>query len=294
MEALAQRGIHPITLVPRSSAAVIKVNWAVTRKDERLKAIARGNEFEKVIASLGVNSDQVSEFVVFTGIGTAPGVPVGVILSGSYDSQAVIGHLRERGWSEHLYKSHKIYAHPSDNSRMALLRSNFLVAGSQTGVERAIDVELSPQTALARRPPFSSVLARFTASRHPISFVMGLPPEYQAIADVAAEVASVLISFPGSGPLGWVMGKIGWPRSLGFSITRQGEAFPVELLAVMKDANAAGIVSGAFNLVQGFDLSMLSGSMSQADREALKNISVTQDGPLLTIKMLMREQDLPR
>jgi len=294
LETLAQRRLSPIALVPPTSIAVVKVNWAVTRKDNRLRAMVKGDELERVLGTMGVNGNDVSEFVIFSGFNTSPSGTMGMILSGSYDSQTITTHIKSQGWDEHLYKARKIYSHPSDNSWMALLRSNLLVAGSRAGVERAIDVELSPQTALTRKPPFSSVLARFSASRHPISFMMGLPPEYQAVADVAAKVVSVLISFPGTGPLGWVMGKIGWPRTLGFSIGKQGASFPVELVAVMKDASAAGIVSGTLNLIQGIDLSLLSNRMPQSDSEALKNISITRSGALLSIKMLMREKDLPQ
>jgi hypothetical protein len=294
LETLAQRRLSPITLVPPTSVAVVKVNWAVTRKDDRLRAMVKGDQLERVLGTMGVNGDDVAEFVIFSGFNTTPSGTMGMILSGSYDSQQIIGHIKSQGWDDHLYKAHKIYSHPSDNSWMALMRSNLLVAGTRAGVERALDVELSPQTALTTKPPFSSVLARFTASRHPISFMMGLPPEYQAVADVAVKVVSVLISFPGTGPLGWVIGKIGWPRTLGFSISKQGSSFPVELVAVMKDATAAGIVSGTLNLIQGIDLSLLSKSMPQSDREALQNMAVTQKGALLSIKMLMRDNDLPR
>jgi len=41
------------------------------------------------------------------------------------------------------------------------------------------------------------------------------------------------------------------------------------------------------------NMSMLSDRMSSSDREMLKNIAVTRNEALLSIKMILREQDLP-
>lgn len=290
----AQGRVRPIALVPSSSVAVIKVNWAAVRGDDRLRALVKGDEFERVLDKLGINSRDVSELIVFTGLNASSNGSLAMIFSGSYRPQNVISQLKSQGWTEQLYKAHKVYLNPADNSSIAPLRSGLFVAGSKTGVEKVIDVELKPQSGLALKPPFSSALSRFTSSRHPISFMMGIPPDYENAVEVIAKVASVLISFPGSGPLGIVMSKIGFPRMLGFSITRNGSSFPVELLAMMKDDTSASIVSGAFNLAQSLNLSLLSKRTAQSNGDPLKSISITRDGALLSIKMVMREGDLPR
>jgi hypothetical protein len=168
-----------------------------------------------------------------------------------------------------------------------------LVVGSRRGVEGVIDVETSPRLSLTSKPPFSTLLNRFAVSRQPISFMMSLPLEYQAVADVATKVVSTMFSLTGLGPLGYVVDRIGFPTVLGFSIGRNGAQFPTELIAQMKDSYSAALISGTLNAAQAIDLNMLSDRMSPSDREMLKNISVTRAGALLSIKMVLREQDLP-
>jgi hypothetical protein len=167
------------------------------------------------------------------------------------------------------------------------------VIGSQKGVEAVIDVEASPRTSLTLRPPFNSLLARFAGSRHPISFMMGMPREYESVADITMKVVSTIFRLSGLGPVGFVLDKIGFPRILGFSIARSETTFPVLLLAQMKDSTSAALVSGTLNALQGINLRLLSDRMSSSEREMLKNIAVTRNEALLSIKMILREQDLP-
>jgi hypothetical protein len=292
-QAPARSRLSAVSLVPPSGVAVIKVNWAMVRQDDRLRMIVKGNDFEKALGELSIESGEVSEWVVFSGLNNSQSGTLAMILTGSYQPQRVVSQVKSQGWAEQIYKAHKVYINPADKVWMAPLRGGMLVAGSQAGVERVIDVEMNPQTGLASKPPFNSLLARFTNSRHPISFALGLPPAYQQATEVALKIVGALISFPGSGPLGMLMGKIGFPRMMGFSINRNGPVFPVELLAMMKDETSATLISGTINLVQGINLNMLSDRMSQADKDAIKNISVTRNGALLSIKMLLRESDLP-
>src|SRR6185295_3877450 len=134
----------------------------------------------------------------------------------------------------------------------------------------------------------------FVASRQPISFMMGLPLEYQALADVGVQVVSNLLSLSGVGSLGYVIEKIGFPHTIGFSIERKGARFPVQLLAQMKDETAAALISGSLTLMQSLSSNLTSAQMSAADREMLKSLEVTRNDALLSIRLVLREQDLPR
>jgi hypothetical protein len=192
-----------------------------------------------------------------------------------------------------MYKRRTIYLNPLDKSCLTILRSGLLVVGSQKGVEGVIDVEDRPRTGLVLRRPFTSLLAKFVNSRQPISFVMGLPLEYRALADVGVKVVSNLLSLSGVGSLGYVIEKIGFPDVIGFSIERKGATFPVQLLAQMKDDTSAALISGSLNLMQSLSSNLTSDQMSAADREMLKSLEVTRDDALLSIKLVMREQDLP-
>jgi hypothetical protein len=289
----AQTRLNPITLVPPNAVAVAKLNWTVIRQDDRIRGMLNADELDRALAQLKINGSDVSEIVIFSGInGSATGVLAG-IFRGTYSVPAVTAQLKSQGFTEDLYKGRTVYMNQADQSCAAILRSGMLVVGSRKGVEGAIDVESKPRLCLTSKPPFSTVLARFAASRQPISFMMALPLEYQAVADVATKVVSSVFSLSGLGPFGYVVDKIGFPNALGFSVTRKGATFPAELVAQMKDATSAALISGTLNVAQAIDLSMLSDRMSPSDREMLKNISVTRTGASLSIKMILREENLP-
>jgi hypothetical protein len=206
----------------------------------------------------------------------------------------VSAQLKSQGFIEDVYRGRTVYVDRRDQSCSSILRSGMLAVGSRKGVEGVIDVEINPRLSLTSKPPFTTLLTRFARSRQPISFMMVLPLEYQAVGDVAAKVVSTIFSLSGLGPLGYVVDKIGFPKVLGFSIERMGLTFPAELVAEMKDSYSAALISGTLNVAQAIDLNMLSDRMSPSDREMLKNISVNREGPVLSIKMILREQDLPQ
>jgi|SRR6266852_5390980 len=293
IDVAGQSRMTAITLVPRSAVAVAKLNWTIVGQDDRFRTMLNADQLDRGLAQLRIKGSEVSEIVIFSGKNASPTGLLAGIFRGSYSVQAVNAQLKSQNLTETIYKSRTMYFNPADKSYASVLRSGMLVIGSQTGVEGVIDVEISPRTSLTLRPPFNSLLAKFAASRHPISFMMGLPREYQAVADVAVKVVSTMFSLSGLGPLGFVLDKIGFPHTLGFSIARSGTTFPVLLLAQMKDTTSAALVSGTLNMMQGMNMSMLSDRMSSSDREMLKNIAVTRNEALLSIKMILREQDLP-
>ena len=291
--AVGQRPVNVISLVPSSAVAVVKLNWTVVQQDERFRAMLKADQLERALEQLKISGRDISEVVVFSGINSSPSGVVGGILRGSYSVPVVIAQLRSQGLTEQIYKKRTVYLNPRDSSYLAILRSGMLVVGSQKGVEGVIDVEDHPRTGLVLRRPFTSLLAKFVNSRQPISFVMGLPLEYRALADVGVKVVSNLLSLSGVGSLGYVIEKIGFPDVIGFSIERKGANFPVQLLAQMKDDTSAALISGSLNLMQSLGSKLRSDQMSAADREMLKSLEVTRDDALLSIRLVMREQDLP-
>jgi len=293
-EASAQSRVTPITLVPPNAIAVAKINWSVVRQDDRFRAMLNADQLDKALAQLKISGDEISEIVIFSGINSSPTGVLGGIFRGTYSVAAVSAQLKSQGFIEDAYKGRTVYVDRRDQSCSSILRSGMLAVGSRKGVEGVIDVEINPRLSLTSKPPFTTLLTRFARSRQPISFMMALPLEYQAVGDVAAKVVSTIFSLSGLGPLGYVVDKIGFPKVLGFSIERRGLTFPAELVAEMKDSYSAALISGTLNVAQAIDLNMLSDRMSPSDREMLKNISVNREGPVLSIKMILREQDLPQ
>lgn len=294
INAPAQRPLHPIGLAPKSAVAVARINWKLVRQDDYFRAMLKTGEFERAMQHLDIAGDQITELAIFSGINSSRSGIVGGVFRGTFRSAAVKARLASTEFTNYSYKGQSVYGNPRTGDYFALLKSGMLAAGTQKGVEGVIDVETNPRLSMTRQPPFSSVLAEFVVSRQPISFVMGLPPEYQTVADVGAKVVSVMFSLSGLGPLGFVIDKIGFPHALGISIGRQGANFPAHLVAQMKDATSAALISGTLNVAQTVNLSVLGNRMPASDREMLKNISISRTGARLSIRMVLREQDMPR
>jgi hypothetical protein len=292
-EALGQRQRNAISLVPPTAVAIVKLNWTVVQQDERFRAMLNANQLDRALAQLKISGKDISEVVVFSGINSSPSGVLAGIFRGTYSVSAVTAQLRSQNLTEQIYKRRTIFLNSVDKSCATILRSGMLVVGSQKGVEGVIDVEDNPRTSLVLRRPFTSLLARFVNSRQPISFAMALPLEYRVLADVGVKVVSNLLSLSGVGSLGYIIEKIGVPDLIGFSIERKGAAFPVQLLAQMKDDTSAALISGSLNLMQSLSDNLNSNQMSAADREMLKSLEVTRDDALLSIKLVLREQDLP-
>ena len=289
-----QKQVSAVAWVPPTAVAIVNLNWTVAQQDERFRAMLNADQLDRALEQLKINGKDISEVVLFSGINTSlsSGVVAG-IFRGSYSIPIVAAQLRSQNLSEQIYKKRTIYFNPADKSCSTILRSGILVVGSKKGVEGVIDVEDNPRTGLVLRRPFTSLLAKFVNSRQPISFVMGLPLEYRALADVGLKVVSNLLSLSGVGSLGYVIEKIGFPDVIGFSIERKGAAFPVQLLAQMKDDTSAALISGSLSLMQSLGSNLTSDQMSAADREMLKSLEVVRDDALLSIKLVLREQDLP-
>ena len=81
--------------------------------------------------------------------------------------------------------------------------------------------------------------------------MIAFPQHVQDAAKAALELSSVVMDFAGVGPIGRLMSKIGYSRAIGCSIGHEGESFPVELVAVMKDEDAAALVSGGSHFCRG-------------------------------------------
>jgi hypothetical protein len=290
----AQSRISPIGLVPPSAVAVAKLKWTVIRQDDRFRRMLNADQLDRALAQLKIDGADISDIVIFSGINSSPTGVLAGIFRGTFSVAEVTSQLNSQGLTAEVYKARTIYFNPADQSYSTLLRSGMLVIGSRKGVQGVIDVETSPRQSLMRRRPFSSILARFVASRQPISFVMSLPLEYQTVADVGVKVISTIFRISGLGPFGFVIEKIGFPHAMGFTMAHSSATYPAELVAQMKDATSAALISGTLNVTQAIGLNMPSDRMSPSDREMLKDISVTRAGALLSIKLVLRERDLPQ
>ncbi|MBA3240542.1 MAG: hypothetical protein H0T60_04875, partial [Acidobacteria bacterium] len=93
-----------------------------------------------------------------------------------------------------------------------------------------------------------------------------------------------------------IVKQLGAVRGVGCALAHEGGGFPVELVAVMRDEETAGLVSGTLNLAQKLASAAPRPANAPAEqREALEHfqqMSVERDADVLSIKIVMTEAQL--
>lgn len=283
--------------VPSNSVVVARIKWKDVREDNRLRSFINADELQNAFRNLSINSDDVTEFVLFSDARNLNDPDVGVILRGSYNARDIVSHLREHGWTEEAERGYKLYSDAANRSHLTVLKSGLLAFGTKSAMENAISVEISPQKSLASARDFASLISRFGAGTQSISAMLVLPKAYQDAGNVTLKVISVALRFSGLGPIGQILETIGLARGMGCSISRSGDLYPVELMAIMKDESAAGYISGSLNLLKGASSLLPTSTMTREDRETMQvfqSMSVNTQGATLSIRITMRERDLMR
>jgi hypothetical protein len=283
-------------LIPADALVVLSMNWQAVRGDEDLLKLVRGEELKKVLGQLGVNEGEITDIAVFgDGSGGAAG-STGVLLSGSFDANDVADFLKGRGWRGRDYKGHEIYLNPADNTHLAALDSDALVVGTEKAVEGAIRAESDADSAFASTDAYKRLSGLFDTAEHPVSMMIAFPQQLQDAADMALQVSSAVMDFAGVGGLGQLMSKIGYSRAIGCTVGHEGDSFPVELVAVMKDEDAAAFVSGGLTLLKG--IGALAGTRparSPEEAEVMRNfqnMSVSREREVLSVDLVMSRKNL--
>lgn len=283
-------------LIPADALVVLSLNWQVVRSDADLLALVKGAEFRKVLAQMNVDEAAVADIAVFSDGGEGAGGSTAMLLSGSFDGSEVAESVKGRGWREESYNGRTVYVSPADGTRLAALDSGMLVCGTKKGVEGVIRVEVDGGESFASTDVYERLSPLFDTAEHPISMMIAFPQQVQDATHAALELSSVVMDFAGIGPIGQLMSKIGYSRAIGCTIGREGELFPVELVAVMKDEEAAAFVSGGLNLLKG--LGALAGqpqARTPEEAEALRSfqsMTIDREGDVLSIGLVMSKRNL--
>lgn len=283
-------------LIPADALVVLSLNWEEVRGDADLLRLVKGAEFKKVFGQLNVDEDAVTSIAVFgDGSETAAG-STGMLLAGSFDAEDIAAVLKERGWRERAYEGHEIYFSATDGTNLAALDSDVLVVGTEKAVEGAIRAGSDADASFVSTDAYGRLSELFDTSEHPVSMMIAFPQQLQDAADVALQVSSAVMDFAGIGGLGQLMSKLGYSRAIGCSIGRRGDSFPVKLVAVMRDEDAATLISGGLTLLKGIGAWAERAPARSAEeaeaRQNFQNMSVSRDGDVLSIDLVMSRKNL--
>lgn len=276
--------------VPADSLIALSVDWRSVGRDAELKKLIKGEEIEGLLNRLKIGGEDVSELVVFSDGQNAPAGNGGMIIKGTFDGQEVVARLKGTGWIEQKVGEKRIYTNPSDGSCLTALGKSLLALGTRAGVEGSMKAARDPDESFTAKPLYRRLARQIDGRQYPLSVAVVFPQAAQDAASTALEVSSVVMDFAGVGPLGDLMNKIGYVRAFGCFISRRGDAYPVELHAVMKDEESAKLISGAITLSKGLSTMVPKYNLSQTNAEELRtlqSLSVTRDKEVLSVKVMM-------
>lgn len=288
----AQRNFSNVSLVPDGSVAVLRVNWAQIRNNEKLKLIVNADNFVKISEEIGISEAKVGEWIVFSGISPNSSSGTGMIISGDFTSQSVTQFLKSKNWQAKKIGANAVFVNPADNSYLLPIRNGLLAVGTKEGMENLQEVLAKRRGSLIRKLPFNSMWTELSASRQPVSFIVGIPQEYQKVADIAYKVAAKLMGLASFRILGTVLEKIGLVRSLGFNISYSKGVYPTGLLAMFDSETKAWLASGAVNLLKNAPLAIGTRAKNEEEEkmlQSLQSISASYKGAVLSVKFDMPE-----
>ncbi|HEX8457767.1 MAG TPA: hypothetical protein VF656_10760 [Pyrinomonadaceae bacterium] len=287
-------------VVPAGSLMAVSLNWRAVGKDSELKRLLKTDSLEPVFEELGITSAQVSDVSVFSDAQLAGSMAGsnGIILRGTFDARAVRTRLSGQGWGEESYEGQKLWTHGTNSGQLcAVLKSGLVVCGTRGGVKGVIDTERGESESFADSPANKRMIARLRKNDFPIVMIAVYPQETQDMAEVALQSSSALLDFARFGGLGSLLEKIGYVRGFGCAVSREGGTLPLEMLALMKDEQAASLVSGSLNIVQKLTHALPQHKLSQSeanDLRQIQNIAVTREQDLLSIKAVIPVRNFRR
>jgi hypothetical protein len=203
-----------VELIPADALVVLSVNWQAVRGDRDLTALIKGAEFKRILDEVGVNEQTVTRLAVFGDGTVSPGGSAGMLINGSFNARAVADAARGRGWARESYDGHEVYVSQGDGgTRVTPLDSGTLACGTKRGIAGVFHAQSDTAESFASTATYKRLSKLFKAGGAPISMILAFPQHLQDAADAALKVASLMMDFTGVGPLGQLMGKIGYARA---------------------------------------------------------------------------------
>jgi hypothetical protein len=283
-------------LLPADAVIALSANWQEIQKDSHLKRLANAPAINNLLQSYGIEPSTVVKLVLFSKRPNAGNEDIGIILSGSYNSQQLIEKVRSQNFTRQTWQGQEFYCDQVHDRALCVLRGGLLSIGAKELVEDTLSVKQSPAKALARQPS----MRRMMQSRErqvPLEVLLAMPQEVEDMSNVALHMSSFLLDLAGIGVVGELLKAIGFARALNCSLVRRGNRFAVELNVALKDEHAASLISGSLNLLKKTSTLIPREQMDKNDRAALEkfnDLKVTRNQEVLTISMSIPEEELIR
>ena len=271
-----------LDLVPVDSCAVVIIDWSTVRNDNDLKRLFKGDQFEVILQQLALNSAAVKTAVVFSGINTQ--ATAGLLLHGSFNRKEEIAALKGRGWQEQRVDGHTVYT--NGNDYVAMPQTGTVFAGRREAAAAVFRALADSRQRFNSSSPYKQIAAGMTARNSPIRAFLVIPQGSLDMADAALAATSLALSLFDMGGVGSLLKQINIARGFGLNLDRgTNQAYPMEMCVLMRDEQAAAVVSGSLNLMKRLSAMAATNNRDEQALRALQNVSVTRVKEVLSIKM---------
>lgn len=271
-----------IDFVPSDSCAVVVVNWTALRNDNDLKRIFKGEEFERVMEQLGVDSASVMTLIVFSAMNSR--TKAGMLLRGPFDKQRQVARLKANGWRDESVNGHNLYVKGDDYATMP--QSNIFFAGTREAATAVFSSLNNTRENFGSSSSYKKISAAMTTRNEPIKAFLVIPQGTLDMADAALEASSVALSLFDLGGIGALLKHINIASGFGLNLGHgSNQVYPVEMCVLMRDEKSAALISGSLNLMKGFSTMASINNRDEQALQALQNMSITRVREVLSIRM---------
>lgn len=278
-----------LELVPASSNMVVIINWAEVRNDDGLKRISRAEIYEEQIKRFGIDSQKVSELIVFGIMGGS--TQGGLLLRGSFDERKAIASLKSQGWSETTVEGHKVYVKGADY--VASPAESVLVAGTLEGVTKTFQAAKDNRKSLSTSASFKKIKTSLSGSKSPITAVLLAPDGTIEAVDAALTVTGEVLSLFDMGQIGTILKMLNIASGAGFTMAHgTNQKYAVNMSVLMRDEKTAKIAVGSLNILKSMSEAVSNNSKDRETAEALQDFDFSREENVLLLKMQMPEKAL--
>ena len=271
-----------IRLVPVESCAMISIDWSSVRTDSELRRVISGDQFEKLLQELGIDSKSVKTVAVFSALdGHAVS---GLLLRGSLDAKQITGTLKNAGWTETSVAGRKAYVKAADY--VAMLSPGTVFAGTRDGAQGVFRAADNPKESFVSSDAYKKIKAAISTDRTPVTAFLFVPQGTLDMADAALAATSVALSLFNLGGIGQLLQTVNVAKGFGFSLDKSTRsAYPVELCVLMRDEQSAVFVSGSLNALKTLSELAATDNRDRESLRALHQMSIVRKQEVLAVKM---------
>lgn len=261
---------------------MMTIEWSAIRNDRELRRVISGNQFERLLRGLGIESDSVNTVAVFSALDGH--TLSGLLLRGSFDTKEIAGALKNHGWSAESFDGHQVYVKAADYVAMPAKRTVF--AGTREGALAVFRAADDAKESFVSSDAYKKISAALSSDRSPVKAFLFIPQGTLDMADAALTATSVALSLFNLGGVGQLLQAVNVARGFGFSLDKSThEIYPVELCVLMRDENAAVFVSGSLNALKAVSELAATDNRDGESLRAIRQMKIVRKQEVLAVKM---------